>query len=77
MGKIPRISIKRNNVDCHWIVVCERRGILRRFVSERQAVAFKGVAECVAKSAAGIERKGKANEGKDEGSSGGVGRKGR
>ena len=71
MGTIPTISIKRIDADCHWAVVCEERGILKRFSSENQAVQFKRVAEHVAKSVARLREKGKADDDKDGGSPGG------
>jgi len=68
MGTIPTISIKRIDADCHWVVVCEERGVLKRFVSENQALQFKHVAEHVAKSVARLREKGNANGDKDGGS---------
>ena len=59
MGTLPTISIKRIDLDCHWAVICEKRGVLKRFVSERQALQFKHVAEHVAKSAAKLRKEGK------------------
>ena len=68
MGTIPTISIERIDADCHWAVVCEERGILKRFVSESQAVQFKRVAEHVAKSVARLRKKGSEDDDKDGGS---------
>ena len=65
MGTIPTISIKRIDADCHWAVVCEERGTLKRFVSENQALQFKQVAEHVAKSVARLREKGSANDDED------------
>jgi hypothetical protein len=65
MGTTPTISIKRIDVDCHWAVICAERGILKRFVSEAQALQFKRVAEYVAKSVARLREKGNANGDKD------------
>ena len=68
MGTIPTISIKRIDADRHWAVVCDERGILKRFVSENQALQFKQVAEHVAKSVARLREKGNANGDTDGGS---------
>lgn len=68
MGTLPEITIRRIDLDCHWVVVCKKRGILKRFVSESQALHFKHVAETVARSIAKLKGKGSTNEGKDGGS---------
>ena len=68
MGTIPTISIERIDADCHWAVVCKKRGILKRFSSENQALQFRRVAEHVARSVARLREKGNTNGDKDRSS---------